>query len=172
MNATVCRGRPRPGPWRKSHRWGSLSRAGPTLTAANDPLLLRMELWADSMSFPDRLVRLERHVSFTLHYHSENWVEQALHISGVLSQLWERRYCFTSPWALFVVPLTATRRCRIRFSWNCGFDMLHLEPPTGYKLRGAPGKREAHDNIPNSTAVARLEREVAGHCSKWTHICP
>jgi peptide deformylase len=56
----------------------------PVMTELSDDL---MELWDDCMSFPDLLVRVKRHVSFTLHYHNENWVEQALHISDVLSEL-------------------------------------------------------------------------------------
>ncbi len=47
----------------------------------------QMELWDDCMSFPDLLVRVKRHASFTLHYRDENWTEQALHIDGVLSEL-------------------------------------------------------------------------------------
>jgi peptide deformylase len=46
-----------------------------------------MELWDDCMSFPDLLVRVERHAGFTLTYVDEQWIEQTLVVEGVLSEL-------------------------------------------------------------------------------------
>jgi peptide deformylase len=46
-----------------------------------------LEVWDDCMSFPDLLVRVKRHTSFTLHYRAEHWAEENLHIQGVLSEL-------------------------------------------------------------------------------------
>lgn len=47
----------------------------------------RIELWDDCMSFPDLLVRLWRHLSFSLRYLDQGWGEQTLRIDGVLSEL-------------------------------------------------------------------------------------
>jgi peptide deformylase len=47
----------------------------------------RVEIWDDCMSFPDLLVRVERHVSFTLRYRDEDWTEKTTHIEGELSEL-------------------------------------------------------------------------------------
>ena len=46
-----------------------------------------MELWDDCMSFPDLLVRVKRHSSFTLTYLDEHWIEHGLAVEGVLSEL-------------------------------------------------------------------------------------
>jgi peptide deformylase len=46
-----------------------------------------MELWDDCMSFPDLLVRVKRHCSFTMTYLDEYWVEQTLAVEGVLAEL-------------------------------------------------------------------------------------
>jgi peptide deformylase len=46
-----------------------------------------MELWDDCMSFPDLLVRVKRYASFTLTYVDDQWIEQALVVEGVLSEL-------------------------------------------------------------------------------------
>jgi peptide deformylase len=56
----------------------------PVMTDLSDE---RIELWDDCMSFPDLLVRVKRHVSFTLRYHDEEWTNMTLHIDGVLSEL-------------------------------------------------------------------------------------
>jgi len=39
------------------------------------------------MSFPDLLVRVKRHVSFTLVYRDEHWAERKLLVKDVLSEL-------------------------------------------------------------------------------------
>ena len=57
-----------------------------------NPRMLRlsketMELWDDCMSFPDLLVRVKRHCSFTLAYRDEQWAEHTLVVDGVLSEL-------------------------------------------------------------------------------------
>src|ERR1035437_5649721 len=46
-----------------------------------------MVLWDDCMSFPDLLVRVKRHSSFTMTYLDELWVEQTLAVEGVLAEL-------------------------------------------------------------------------------------
>ena len=46
-----------------------------------------MEIWDDCMSFPDLLVRVRRHVSFTLTYRDENWKSHTERIEGLLSEL-------------------------------------------------------------------------------------
>ena len=56
----------------------------PAMTDLSDE---RFELWDDCMSFPDLLVRVKRHVSFTLHYRDADWTEQTIHIDGVRSEL-------------------------------------------------------------------------------------
>ena len=45
-----------------------------------------IEIWDDCMSFPDLLVRVKRHVSFTIVYRDEHWVEE-MRVEGVLSEL-------------------------------------------------------------------------------------
>ncbi len=46
-----------------------------------------IELWDDCMSFPDLLVRVKRHLHFTLTYRDEQWAEHTLRIEGELSEL-------------------------------------------------------------------------------------
>lgn len=46
-----------------------------------------IELWDDCMSFPELLVRVRRHASFTMSYRDEDWKEHRLPIEGVLSEL-------------------------------------------------------------------------------------
>jgi peptide deformylase len=46
-----------------------------------------LEIWDDCMSFPDLLVRVKRHLSFTLVYRDEQWTEQTMRIDGPLSEL-------------------------------------------------------------------------------------
>ena len=56
----------------------------PIMEAASTEMI---ELWDDCMSFPDLLVRVKRHVSFSMRWHDEHWTEQTLQIEGVLSEL-------------------------------------------------------------------------------------
>jgi peptide deformylase len=46
-----------------------------------------MTVWDDCMSFPDLLVKVERHHSVRIVYRDMNWEEQALHLEGDLSEL-------------------------------------------------------------------------------------
>lgn len=46
-----------------------------------------MEIWDDCMSFPDLLVKVERHVSFTMSWRDENWVLREKRIEGLFSEL-------------------------------------------------------------------------------------
>lgn len=46
-----------------------------------------VELWDDCMSFPDLLVRVKRHVYFTMDYRDETWREHHIRLEGVFSQL-------------------------------------------------------------------------------------
>lgn len=45
------------------------------------------ELWDDCMSFPDLLVRVRRHRSFSLSYCDEHQQEQTIFVEGLLSEL-------------------------------------------------------------------------------------
>ncbi len=56
----------------------------PTITEASERMI---ELWDDCMSFPDLLVRVKRHLHFTLTYRDEQWAEHTLRIEGELSEL-------------------------------------------------------------------------------------
>jgi peptide deformylase len=51
-----------------------------------------MELWDDCMSFPDLLVRVKRHLQFTLTYRDQHWAEQTLRIEGQLSELLQHEF--------------------------------------------------------------------------------
>jgi peptide deformylase len=46
-----------------------------------------VEIWDDCMSFPDLLVRVERHASFKITYRDENWIEQRCFLEGTRSEL-------------------------------------------------------------------------------------
>jgi peptide deformylase len=46
-----------------------------------------MKIWDDCMSFPDLLVRVKRHVSFTLTYRDDKWIAHTLKIEEDLSEL-------------------------------------------------------------------------------------
>jgi peptide deformylase len=46
-----------------------------------------LEVWDDCMSFPDLLVRLNRHCSFEMTYRDAQWTEHTLHVEGFLSEL-------------------------------------------------------------------------------------
>lgn len=51
------------------------------------PSKARIELWHDCMSFPDLLVRVKRHVAFTLTYTDKGWTQHTLRVDGTLSEL-------------------------------------------------------------------------------------
>lgn len=55
------------------------------VTANPSPEL--MAIWDDCMSFPDLLVRLNRHCSFDMTYRDEHWAEHTIHVDGLLSEL-------------------------------------------------------------------------------------
>ena len=46
-----------------------------------------MEIWDDCMSFPDLLVKVRRHVSFTMKWRDENWELRERRIEGLFSEL-------------------------------------------------------------------------------------
>jgi len=46
-----------------------------------------MEIWDDCMSFPDLLVKVRRHVSFTMKWRDENWEPRERRIEGLFSEL-------------------------------------------------------------------------------------
>lgn len=46
-----------------------------------------MEIWDDCMSFPDLLVKVERHVSFTMKWRDERWELHEKRIEGLFSEL-------------------------------------------------------------------------------------
>ncbi len=46
-----------------------------------------MELWDDCMSFPNLMVRLQRHRRITLRYRDQHWEEQEWRLEGDLSEL-------------------------------------------------------------------------------------
>jgi peptide deformylase len=56
----------------------------PEITARSKEM---MEIWDDCMSFPDLLVRLRRHATFTLTYRDHCWSRRSMPIEGVLSEL-------------------------------------------------------------------------------------
>lgn len=47
----------------------------------------KMEIWDDCMSFPDLLVKVKRHVSFTMKWRDENWELRERRIEGLFSEL-------------------------------------------------------------------------------------
>lgn len=53
----------------------------------SDPSEEMMEIWDDCMSFPDLLVKVRRHVSFTMKWRDENWELQERRIDGLFSEL-------------------------------------------------------------------------------------
>lgn len=53
----------------------------------SDPSSEMMEVWDDCMSFPDLLVKVRRHVSFSMTYRDDNWEQHSLHVEGELSEL-------------------------------------------------------------------------------------
>jgi peptide deformylase len=56
----------------------------PKVVDASDEM---MEIWDDCMSFPDLLVKVRRHVSFTMTWRDENWEDHTRKIEGLLSEL-------------------------------------------------------------------------------------
>jgi peptide deformylase len=56
----------------------------PTIGTASPEM---MELWDDCMSFPDLLVRVQRHTAFTLRWRDSLWKHRTLRIEGALSEL-------------------------------------------------------------------------------------
>lgn len=52
----------------------------------------KFELWDDCMSFPNLLVKVERHQALTLTYKDENWKQQEWDVSGAISELIQHEY--------------------------------------------------------------------------------
>jgi len=50
------------------------------------------ELWDDCMSFPNLLVRVNRHKSVTMKYLDENWQPQIWEVEGSVSELLQHEY--------------------------------------------------------------------------------
>lgn len=50
------------------------------------------ELWDDCMSFPNLLVRVNRHKSLTIRYLDEHWQAQTWYMSDALSELLQHEY--------------------------------------------------------------------------------
>ncbi len=61
----------------------------PELVNLSDELF---EVWDDCMSFPNLLVRLNRHKSLTINYRDEQWQPQQWHLSDALSELLQHEY--------------------------------------------------------------------------------
>lgn len=61
----------------------------PELTDLSDELF---EVWDDCMSFPNLLVRLNRHQSITVTYRNEHWQPQTWRMTGDLSELLQHEY--------------------------------------------------------------------------------
>ncbi len=51
-----------------------------------------MIVWDDCMSFPDLLVKVERHVKCEIWYHNMDWLEQKIPLEGDLSELIQHEY--------------------------------------------------------------------------------
>jgi len=50
------------------------------------------ELWDDCMSFPNLLVKVQRHRSLTLHYLDENWQQRTWQVQDNISELIQHEY--------------------------------------------------------------------------------
>jgi len=50
------------------------------------------ELWDDCMSFPNLLVKVQRHRSLTLHYLDENWQQRTWQVQDNISELIQYEY--------------------------------------------------------------------------------
>jgi peptide deformylase len=61
----------------------------PELTGISEELF---ELWDDCMSFPNLLVKVNRHQSLTLEYLDENWEKQSWTVEGAISELIQHEY--------------------------------------------------------------------------------
>jgi peptide deformylase len=51
-----------------------------------------IEVWDDCMSFPDLLVRVQRHRSCTIEFRDENWTQHTLDLVDDLSELLQHEY--------------------------------------------------------------------------------
>jgi peptide deformylase len=51
-----------------------------------------MEMWDDCMSFPNLLVRLQRHRRIRLHFRDRNWKEKEWNLKDDLSELLQHEY--------------------------------------------------------------------------------
>jgi peptide deformylase len=49
-------------------------------------------LWDDCMSFPNLLVKVERHQALTLEYLDENWVPRSWQVQGAISELIQHEF--------------------------------------------------------------------------------
>jgi len=61
----------------------------PELADLSDDLF---ELWDDCMSFPNLLVKVQRHRSLTIKYLDEHWQPQEWHVENDLSELLQHEY--------------------------------------------------------------------------------
>jgi len=61
----------------------------PELVDLSDDLF---ELWDDCMSFPNLLVKVQRHRSLTIKYLDEHWQQQEWHVENDLSELLQHEY--------------------------------------------------------------------------------
>jgi peptide deformylase len=61
----------------------------PELTGLSEELF---ELWDDCMSFPNLLVKVNRHQSLTIKYHDMNWLAHEWKVDGALSELMQHEY--------------------------------------------------------------------------------
>lgn len=52
----------------------------------------KFELWDDCMSFPNLLVKVERHQSLTLEYWDEKWQKRSWKVDGAISELVQHEY--------------------------------------------------------------------------------
>ena len=61
----------------------------PSLKDLSDEMI---EVWDDCMSFPDLLVRVQRHRSCSIEYRDENWTPHTLRLVDDLSELLQHEY--------------------------------------------------------------------------------
>lgn len=52
----------------------------------------KFELWDDCMSFPNLLVKVERHKSLVINYLDENWQPQSWRVEDAISELIQHEY--------------------------------------------------------------------------------
>ena len=55
--------------------------------AVFEPSSEMTELWDDCMSFPDILVKVQRHLSCQVTYRDDSWQERSIPVGGVLAEL-------------------------------------------------------------------------------------